>query len=350
MEPDLIDEVLAAPAGVALLEALEASCRRDLGLFELIETSDPDAVDRATESVASMPFGELVRHVVAGAEHVGGPWIGNAPRRLSRASMLAPARAPIATAVVARFASTLRSNLTRGAQQWWTSTIVPNDDRPALSSGTRNVYCCGEFTWNSLWTVTEPAPEVHDDLINVWEMFPGPISRWRVPIDPTARVYEVHTAQDWARLVVRYPRLTSRPHGGWELPGPNQDLREAQQLQLVSAGAAARVGVRVAMPDWERVADDFDGVHVSWSGKLTCEGRIIDVAELGDDVVTMLRYWGSERTSWLNDVFGVPEPLEAPELSGRINGDLGINANDTDRHAHDTRTLAALVGRDLFSR
>lgn len=70
------------------------------------------------------------------------------------------------------------------------------------------------------------------------------------------------------------------------------------------------------MPDWERAADDFDGVHVSWSGKLTCEGRIIDVAELGDDVVTMLRYWGSERTSWLNDVFGVPEPLEAPELSG----------------------------------
>ena len=57
-EPDLIDEVLAAPAGVALLEALESSCRADLGLFELIETSDPDAVDRATEPVLT-PEGQL---------------------------------------------------------------------------------------------------------------------------------------------------------------------------------------------------------------------------------------------------------------------------------------------------
>jgi hypothetical protein len=60
----------------------------------------------------------------------------------------------------------------------------------------------------------------------------------------------------------------------------------------------------------------------------------------------MVRYWGRERTSWLNDVFGVPEPLEAPELSGRINGDLGIDADD--RRANDVRTLGALVGRDLF--
>jgi hypothetical protein len=104
------------------------------------------------------------------------------------------------------------------------------------------------------------------------------------------------------------------------------------------------------MPNWERVADDFDGVHVSWSGKLTGEGRVIDVPELGDDVVTMLRYWGSERTLWLNDVFGVPEPLHAPELSGRINGDFGISADDPDRQIHDTRALATLVGRDLFSR
>jgi hypothetical protein len=297
-----------------------------------------------------MPFGELLCHVVAGAERVGGSWISDAPRRLGRAYLLASARAPIAAAVVKRFATALRSDLDRGSQQWWTSSIVFDDDWPALSSGTRNVYCCGEFTWNSLWTVTEPAPEVHDDLIDVWEMFPGPISRWRVPIQAAARVYEVHTAQDWARLVVRYPRLTGRPHGGWELPGPNQDTVESQQLQLVSAGAAARVGVRVAMPDWERVAEDFDGVHVSWCGKLTCEGRIIDVGELGDDVVTMLRHWGSERTSWLNDVFGVPDPLEAPELSGRINGDFGIDAHDPERRAHDEHTLAALVGRDLFSR
>jgi hypothetical protein len=39
----------------------------------------------------------------------------------------------------------------------------------------------------------------------------------------------------------------------------------------------------------------------------------------------MLRYWSSERTLWLHDVFGAPTPLNPPDLSGRISGTLGID-------------------------
>jgi hypothetical protein len=43
---------------------------------------------------------------------------------------------------------------------------------------------------------------------------------------------------------------------------------------------------------------------------VTAEGCATDLAD-GD--VAILRYWFSERTHWLVDVFGQPEPLDAPE-------------------------------------
>ena len=55
-----------------------------------------------------------------------------------------------------------------------------------------------------------------------------------------------------------YPRWTDVPHSGWELPGPNQHYATAHNLESVSGGSASRSGVRVAMPDWSRVAEDFD--------------------------------------------------------------------------------------------
>src|SRR3546814_6845366 len=145
--------------------------------------------------------------------------------------------------------------------------------------------------------------------MEAWELFPGPISRWSLPIKPTARVFEVSSAEDWARLVARYPRMTTGLHGGWELPGPNQHVVEARELAIASAGAAARNEVRVALPDWTSVAVDYDGVHLRWTGMLLAEGHVISVPALGPDVVTALRYWRSERTLWLSDAFGSPCPL-----------------------------------------
>ncbi len=64
----------------------------------------------------------------------------------------------------------------------------------------------------------------------------------------------------------------------------------------------------------------------------------------------MLRYWGSERTHWLADVFGDPVPLGAPVLSGSMSGALGVDVGvgvgvDDARRAHDLDVLTKLLVR-----
>ena len=70
-----------------------------------------------------------------------------------------------------------------------------------MFTGQRGDYCCGVFTFNSVRTVSAPPNQVHDDLVDVWEVFPGPISRWQLPVLSDARIYQVHRPSDWANLV-----------------------------------------------------------------------------------------------------------------------------------------------------
>lgn len=64
--------------------------------------------------------------------------------------------------------------------------------------------------------------------------------------------------------------------------------------------------------NWQAVAAQYDGTHPSWAGFITSEGCIV---ELGDGDVTMLRYWFSERTVWLADVFGQPTSAPDPHIN-----------------------------------
>jgi hypothetical protein len=160
-----------------------------------------------------------------------------------------------------------------------------------------------------MWTVTSPPAEIHNPLIHAWERYGGEISRWRLPVRDDARVWEIDSPRDWVRLVETFPRVAAGPHLGWELPGPNQHRGE---LSRPAGQHAARTGIGARLlPDWAAVAEHYDGVHVSWAGFLTTEGHVTDLADGG---VTMLRYWGSERTLWLHDVFGEPRPAGAPAL------------------------------------
>ena len=70
------------------------------------------------------------------------------------------------------------------------------------------------------------------------------------------------------------------------------------------------------------------------------------MSDLSDAGVTMLRYWGSERTLWLSDAFGEPTPLGAPNLSGSYCGIVGVDARgDEQRREQDFETLTRLLGR-----
>lgn len=162
------------------------------------------------------------------------------------------------------------------------------------------VYGCGEFTWAGLRTVSDPSADAHAALVQAWEIFPGPVSRWRLPLSGKVRVWEIHRPADWIRLVEAYPRQVDRPHGGWELPGPNQRQGDVAELLAVPDQHAVRDHVeRHLVPDWGAVAADYDGVHLSWAGFLTTEGHVSDVGAGG----TTMLYWKSERTLWLADVF-----------------------------------------------
>jgi hypothetical protein len=115
-------------------------------------------------------------------------------------------------------------------------------------------------------------------------------------------------------------------------------------LRSVAAQHAVRTEIAVhVLPDWEGVAADFDGVHLSWARFLTSEGYISDLSNGG---ITMMRYWGSERTLWLHDVFDEPEPLAAPALTGRVGSGVSIDASsDAKRQASDRSVLERLLGR-----
>lgn len=83
-------------------------------------------------------------------------------------------------------------------------------------------------------------------------------------------------------------------------------------LEAVPRQRGVRTSIaRHLVPDWRSVAARYDGVHLSWAGFITTEGCVSDLP--GGDVA-MMRYWFSERTLWLADVFGEPRPAPPPAL------------------------------------
>ena len=162
-----------------------------------------------------------------------------------------------------------------------------------------------------MWTATDPPLEALVEMVGAWEFETGPITRWWLPVRPAARVFEIHRLADWARLTSAHPSPAA-PHPGWELPGVNQHHTEISSLLASAEQRAVRLSVRHhVVPDWQSVAGQYDGIHLSWAGFITTEGCIVD---LGGGDVTMLRYWFSERTLWLADVFDEPHSAPDPYL------------------------------------
>ncbi len=291
-----------------------------------------------------MSSGQLLSAALEAAESIAGPWSGGAPDSLALAYTKAPARVAIAEALQDRFADDLLGSSEPALQQCWI-TDTKEWEPVARFRDFDRVYSNGEFVWDGFWTVTDPPPEIHDDLISAWEMMPGPITRWLLPVRPDTRLWTIDHPSDWVRLVESYPKAASQGHLGWELPGPNQHMAEIRGLCAVETQHAARAGsVHHVLPDWGAVASEYDGVHLTWAGFVTTEGFVSDLADGG---VTMLRYWGSERTLWLRDVFGIPEPLVSPKLSGCVSEIVGSDADagDEDRTRADLTWIAVTLGR-----
>jgi hypothetical protein len=313
---EFVESLLAAPVGVGLVAAI--------------------AGEHPAKFEAEMSFGELLLVAVdAGLVRVG-PWMSESPASLADAYRHAGDRRPIAETIAKRFGSALHVPLDVTVQEWWHSGSPDVEwfTRPRFRRFD-DVYGAGQFTFAGMWTVSSPPPEVHPYLIASWELEPDPVTRWHLPIEQDVRVWEIHRPADWVRLVTTFP-APGRVYDGWELPGPNQDRGQLAGLLAVDGQHAARLDVRQLVPDWAAVAAEFDGVHLSWAGFLTAEGFVSD---LGGGDVTMLRYWFSERTLWLRDVFGEAVPLAAPH-SGIPDVEVGIDVRaDTARMEQDLTVL-----------
>ncbi len=120
----------------------------------------------------------------------------------------------------------------------------------------------------------------------------------RLRLRPDARIVEIRRPQDWADLCLTYP------------------LDVTAQRRQVWFEATERRG-RWVIPDWSRVAEEFDGVHVGLAGYLRTAGAVIDVgaSSLGGDSETvptrgntddrtasLMAGWHPDTTFWLNVV------------------------------------------------
>jgi len=138
--------------------------------------------------------------------------------------------------------------------------------------------------------------------ISPWLDWPENINRrepyktWRLAVSDTARVAEVHSPEDWWELAHAYPASA---------PGFKYTLMPLASHPGVHTQDRSNVNARLD-PDWQALAEDWDGVHVSMAGVMTAE----DVAFERHGLVTELRGWELESTVWLRWVFDSVEELD----------------------------------------
>ncbi len=121
-----------------------------------------------------------------------------------------------------------------------------------------------------------------------WEF---PIHQRRVTIRPEARVLEINSAQDWHDLVRDYPA-----DGTHTTHPDDKDTPWGQSDGLM-------------VPDWSRVVEDWDGIHVTpWAQLTAAQVRV--TSEIG---WTEPWAWEGAHTLWLDWAFDTVEDLPAVE-------------------------------------
>lgn len=156
----------------------------------------------------------------------------------------------------ARAAREWRADASAGySGQWWSF--------PPTRSSTRSLF---DGTPAGLW--------FEEDSMG-WERA---VSQ-RLTVPDGVRVYEVDGAQAWARLCRRCPvEVTAQKRHDWY-------------------STTGRDG-RWVVPDWQRVAEEYDGVHLTVGGYLAAAGTAVAV---GDDTASVIAGWAPDETQWLTD-------------------------------------------------
>jgi hypothetical protein len=173
------------------------------------------------------------------------------------------------------------------ANQIWVHSPGAIPTKGLLRSDWASLHPWASKPRGGFWTSTALPP-----LPSTWLLVPserrseGQNSVWRLPVPATARIWEIGGPGAWAELCRNYPRDTTSIYAKeWSRWGVRQR--------------------RIVTPDWERVAADWDGVHLSIGGLLSSEGVPVTV----DNAGSMLEGWGCEGTLWLRWAFEQPQQL-----------------------------------------
>ena len=143
--------------------------------------------------------------------------------------------------------------------------VVQLDDFSATATKPRAAF------WTSTHLARVRSPWL-DWLLHGEDRRPGPFNLWSLPVTSGARVAEVHSTADWCRLVGEYPG----------------EIRE-----------------EVLHPDWRRIGERWDAVHVSAGGLIATEDQ---PCPAGPENCRLLG-WNIESTVWLRWRFGSPTQI-----------------------------------------
>ncbi|MBF4995358.1 hypothetical protein ITX31_14730 [Arthrobacter gandavensis] len=197
--------------------------------------------------------------------------------------------------------------LTQYYVQWIASTTVPGTDPPTVTGSAAGLRRWRESisaeegntplvaNWTGRWWSVPALSDVPVTTPAIPENGPAGLRMVEDPLPWTtartfplraaegSRIYEIREARSWQDLVSAYPLEVTRSRGrSW----------------AVSSGNAEADTWFWAIPDWQAVARDYDGVHLSVAGYLRTAGSVLDAA----GVKTMLAGWAPAETWWLNDV------------------------------------------------
>ena len=153
-----------------------------------------------------------------------------------------------------------------------------------------------------------------------------PYAVWRMEVDQSARIFEIHGPDDWHTLCMNYPAEGS---------ARNEPDFSRDPGKLV--------------PDWSQVARDWDAVHLSFGGYMTSEQVRVE-SEHG---WTYHWAWDHEATLWLRWMFNGYERLkdyrrdesESPDFDYRLSFDALEAAELSGRLSSGSVSRLTLRGR-----
>ncbi|MBB2975705.1 hypothetical protein FHX49_001272 [Microbacterium endophyticum] len=117
------------------------------------------------------------------------------------------------------------------------------------------------------------------DALELTEDFLGWETAAVVPVEGAGKTLEIRSPEDWADLCREYPMevTASRRHDWFRVTG--------------------RDG-RWVIPDWQRVSEKWDAVHLTTLGYLSAATQLIDIDK---EYGSVIAGWGPDSTIWLTE-------------------------------------------------